>query len=134
MSTTSSTVAAESTERTPLQPTAGETISHRALALLAQHRLVTSPQMHQMLAPDKTRQWTSKVLSTLRGDELITSTRLPGRTRLRAWFLTSRGVRVTAGWPELRGNTAQAPENAMDASLRAPHAPGVPYRRPGTGR
>ncbi|MFD6798641.1 replication-relaxation family protein [Streptomyces cyaneofuscatus] len=121
MSTTSSTTAAESTERTPFQPTAGETISHRALALLAQHRLITSPQMHQMLAPDKTRQWTSKVLSALRSDELIKSTRLPGGTRLRAWFLTARGMRVTTGWPELRGNTVLAPESGMDASLRSAH-------------
>lgn len=124
MSTTSTNpVATESIEHTslPLQPTAGETVPHRALALLAQHRLVTSPQLRQMLAPDKTRQWTWKVLSELRDDELITSTRLPGSTRLKAWFLTARGVRVTAGWPELRGNTAQAPESAMDASLRAAH-------------
>lgn len=105
----------------PLQPTVGESVEHRVLALLAQHRLVTTPQIHQMLRPDKTRQRTGRILNQLREERLIAFTLVPGSTRLRAWFLTARGVRVTAGWPELRGNTAQAPESAMDASLRAAH-------------
>ncbi|MEV7297131.1 replication-relaxation family protein [Streptomyces microflavus] len=105
----------------PLQPTVAESVEHRALALLAQHRLVTTPQIHQMLRPDKTRQRTGRILNQLREEQLIAFTFVPGSTRLRAWFLTARGVRVTARWPELRGNTAQAPESAMDASLRAAH-------------
>ncbi|WP_228184030.1 replication-relaxation family protein [Streptomyces anulatus] len=103
------------------QPNAGETTSHRALALLAQHRLVTSPQLHQMLSPGKARSRTATVLNQLRDDKLIASTHVPGSGRLRAWFLTSRGARITAGWPELRGHSVLTPDSTTDASLRSGH-------------
>ncbi|MET8732216.1 replication-relaxation family protein [Streptomyces parvus] len=105
----------------PVQPQAGETAGHRALALLAQHRLVTTPQMHQMLSPGKSHQRTSQVLTRLRQDELITFALVPGSSRLRVWFLTAKGARVTSGWPELRGRAVQAPESRLDASLRTGH-------------
>ncbi|MFB7301414.1 hypothetical protein ACFCZJ_36700, partial [Streptomyces rubiginosohelvolus] len=74
MSTTSFTdgVPAAEAVSAPVQPRAGETAGHRALALLAQHRLVTTPQMHQMLSPGKSHQRTSQVLTRLRQDELST--------------------------------------------------------------
>lgn len=121
MSTTIPALKSAELPDVPLQPTVAESVEHRALALLAQHRLVTTPQIHQMLRPDKTRQRTGRILNQLREERLIAFTFVPGSTRLRAWFLTARGVRVTARWPELRGNTAQAPESARDASLRAAH-------------
>ncbi|MFJ9924147.1 replication-relaxation family protein [Streptomyces rubiginosohelvolus] len=105
----------------PGQPQAGETAGHRALALLAQHRLVTTPQMHQMLSPGKSHQRTSQVLTRLRQDELITFALMPGSSRVRVWFLTATGARVTAGWPELRGRSVQAPESRLDATLRTGH-------------
>ncbi|MGW0545453.1 replication-relaxation family protein [Streptomyces griseoincarnatus] len=90
---TASTVAAENIERAAvtLQPAAGETSRHRALALLAQHRLVTTPQMHQMLSPGGARSKTSTTMNQLRRDELATFTFAPGSARLKAWFLTARG-------------------------------------------
>lgn len=103
------------------QPSAEDTAAHRALALLAQHRLVTTPQMHQMLAPDNVRTHTSNVLNTLREDKLASYAVLPNSSRLRAWFLTPRGARVAAGWPELRGRALQAPTSSTEASLRAAH-------------
>ncbi|MCD9899736.1 replication-relaxation family protein [Streptomyces sp. MT29] len=105
----------------PVQPTAAESIDHRVLALLAQHRLVTTPQIHEMLRPDKTRQRTGRVLNQLQEDQLIAFTVVPGSAQVKAWFLTARGVRVTAGWPELRGLTVLAPESGTDASLRSAH-------------
>lgn len=104
-----------------VHPSSEETAAHRALALLAQHRLVTSTQMHQMLAPSATRQVTARVLNTLREDDLASYTIVPNANRLRAWFLTARGARTAAGWPELRGRVVQAPASGTEASLRAAH-------------
>ncbi len=77
--------------------------------------------MHQMLSPGGARSKTSTTMNQLRRDELATFTFAPGSARLKAWFLTARGARVTQGWPELRGHAAQAPESGIDASLRAAH-------------
>ncbi|MEU8672716.1 replication-relaxation family protein [Streptomyces anulatus] len=117
----STTLPKESAAVEETQPNAGETTSHRALALLAQHRLVTSPQLHQMLSPGKARSRTATVLNQLRDDKLIAYTHVPFSGRLRAWFLTSRGARITAGWPELRGHSVLTPDSATDASLRSGH-------------
>ncbi|MET7621947.1 replication-relaxation family protein [Streptomyces sp. NPDC005408] len=102
-----------------LQPSTEDTAAHRAMALLAQHRLVTTPQMHQLLNPGNLRTRTSNVLSALREDKLVSYTVLSGR--LRAWFLTARGARIAAGWPELRGRALRQPASATEASLRAAH-------------
>jgi hypothetical protein len=103
------------------QPSTEDTAGHRAMALLAQHRLATTPQLHQMLTPGSARQITSRTLNALREDDLISYTVLPNSSRLRAWFLTARGARVAAGWPELRGRSVQPPGSATEASLRAAH-------------
>ncbi|WP_406278304.1 replication-relaxation family protein [Streptomyces sp. NBC_00191] len=103
------------------QPSAEDTAAHRALALLAQHRLVTTPQMHQLLNPGNVRTTTSNVLNALREDKLVSYTVLPNSSRLRAWFLTVRGARIATSWPELRGRALQTPTGATDASLRAAH-------------
>lgn len=98
-----------------------ETAAHRALALLAQHRLIANPQMHQLLWPTHNRRATSEVLTGLREDRLASYTVLPRANGARAWFLTSRGARVVAGWPELRGRAVLPPIGATEASLRAAH-------------
>ncbi len=103
------------------QPSTQDTAGHRAMALLAQHRLATTPQLHQMVAQGSVRQTTSRTLNTLREDDLISYTVLPNSSRLRAWFLTARGARVASGWPELRGRTVQPPASGTEASLRAAH-------------
>ncbi|MCX4515934.1 replication-relaxation family protein [Streptomyces sp. NBC_01619] len=123
MSTDLNTIAVDAAEdaRTELQPSTEDTAAHRAMALLAQHRLVTTPQMHQMLAPGTDRSHTSEVLNTLREGKLASYAVLPRSNGLRAWFLTARGARVVIGWPELRGRTIQAPGSSTEASLRAAH-------------
>jgi len=118
--TEDSTVIAEQDTAAPTQPTTQDSAAHRALALLAQHRLVTTTQMHQLLALP-VRQNTSRTLNLLREDDLVSYSVLANSSRLRAWFLTPRGVRVTSLWPELRGRSAQAPGSATEASLRAAH-------------
>jgi len=103
------------------QPGTQDTAAHRALALLAQHRLATTPQLHQLLSPTAARQVTSAVLNTLRENDLAAYTVLPRTNRLRAWYLTGRGARIVTGWPELRGRTVHTPGSNTEASLRAAH-------------
>ncbi|MET9669614.1 replication-relaxation family protein [Streptomyces sp. NPDC006475] len=106
---------------TPQRPSSEDSLAHRALALLGQHRLVTSLQMHELLSPGSSRSVTSKALNGLREDELASYTILPRSNRLRAWHLTPRGARIVTGWPELRGRTLHAPASSTEASLRAAH-------------
>jgi hypothetical protein len=91
------------------------------MALLGQHRLVTTAQMHLMLAPRAARQSSSETLNALREDRLVSYTVLPRSKGTRAWFLTARGARVASGWPELRGRSLQSPGSSTEASLRAAH-------------
>jgi hypothetical protein len=103
------------------QPSTEDTAAHRALALIAQHRLVASPQMHHMLSPDARQQATSQILNALREERLASYTVLPRSKGTRAWFLTARGARVTTGWPELRGRAVRAPAGGTEAKLQAAH-------------
>ncbi|MET9879255.1 replication-relaxation family protein [Actinacidiphila glaucinigra] len=104
-----------------LQPSTEDSPAHQAMALLAQHRLVTTTQMQQMVMPGAARQSMSEVLNTLREGKLISYTVLARSSTLRAWYLTPRGARVVAGWPELRGRPAQPLGGSAEASLRAAH-------------
>lgn len=107
--------------RSAVQPSTDESVAHRTLALLGQHRLVTSTQMHELLYPGRHRSLTSFTLNRLREDQLISYTVLQGTNGLRAWYLTSQGTRVVSRWPELRGRTLHAPASSTEASLRAAH-------------
>ncbi|MEU4266102.1 replication-relaxation family protein [Streptomyces argenteolus] len=98
-----------------------ETAAHRAMALLAQLRVVTTPQLHQMLSPNA-RSVTSRMLSGLLADKLINFSVLPRAHRARLWFLSPRGAQVATLWPELRGRSVVPPGNATEARLRAPHS------------
>ncbi|SNT33137.1 replication-relaxation family protein [Actinacidiphila glaucinigra] len=103
------------------QPSTNDTYAHKVLALVAQHRLATSPQLHQLISPEGRRQTISAVLNRLREDKLLSYTVLPASNRTRAWYLTPQGARVVASWPELRGRPVQAPSGGTDAGLRAAH-------------
>ncbi|WP_329046848.1 replication-relaxation family protein [Streptomyces sp. NBC_01422] len=98
-----------------------DSAAHRAMALLAQHRVITTPHLHRMLGPSKPRSGTSESLNALRGDKLISYAVLPRSRGTRLWFLTPRGAQVATLWPELRGRSVVPPGNATEASLRAPH-------------
>jgi Replication-relaxation len=98
-----------------------ESAAHRALALLAQHRLITSLQMRTMLGLKGGRRRTSQILTQLYDEGLARYTVLEHQNRMRAWFLTLLGAKAVTGWPELRERSVRPVSNATEASLRAPH-------------
>lgn len=104
-----------------LLPSATDTYAHRALALLSQHRLLTTHQLHQMLTPHTPPRKIHKVLTPLRADGLIAHTVLGAKRGLHAYFLTPAGVHAVTDWPELRGRTPTPIQSSAAASLRAAH-------------
>ncbi|WP_030775632.1 replication-relaxation family protein [Streptomyces sp. NRRL F-2664] len=104
-----------------IQPGTADTYAHQALALIAQHRLLTSTQLHQMLMPHTPPRKIHKVLAPLRAEGLIAHTALGVRSGLKAHFLTAAGAQVAADWPELRGRAATVIASPTAASMRAAH-------------
>ncbi|MEU9087491.1 replication-relaxation family protein [Streptomyces sp. NPDC048357] len=109
------------TSATMPQPSTADTYAHRALTLIAQHRLLTTTQIHQMLMPHTPPRKIHKVLGPLRADGLIAHTVLGGKSGLQAHFLTAAGAQTVGDWPELRGRHATTISNPAAASLRAAH-------------
>ncbi|MEU4898551.1 replication-relaxation family protein [Streptomyces sp. NPDC044780] len=97
-----------------------DTLAHRTLAALAQHRMVDTRQLQVMLLPGS-RQRLSAALTTLRKEHLVDCITLPGANRLRAWYLTRGGARATEGWPELRDRPRHPITGKTVASLIAAH-------------
>ncbi|MET7684514.1 replication-relaxation family protein [Streptomyces sp. NPDC005423] len=77
-----------------------------ALAVLAQYRLVTTEQMHLLIAPGVRIEQTRRRLAKLRGEGLVERVTLAQAGRTRVWFPTRYGVQVACEWPELRGRRA----------------------------
>ncbi|MEY2248449.1 replication-relaxation family protein [Streptomyces sp. BF23-18] len=100
----------------PLEP-----LLHQLLAALAQHRMATTSQLHQLLRPDASRQTISRPLNQLRGRGLLDHVVLPNSNRTRAWYLTPEGARLTRDWPGLRGRPPYPITSATAASLKTPH-------------
>ncbi|MFB8026865.1 MULTISPECIES: replication-relaxation family protein [unclassified Streptomyces] len=98
-----------------------DTTAHRVMALLAQHRVISTPQLNSMVSPQSDRRSMSVVLSGLTADKLVSFAVLPRSWKTRLWFLTPRGAQVATLWPELRGRSVVPPGNATEANLRAPH-------------
>ncbi|WP_240801953.1 replication-relaxation family protein [Streptomyces sp. A1136] len=103
-----------------LQPPTEDTHAHQALALIAQHRLLTTNQIHHMLTPDTPPRKIHKVLVPLREQGLTDQTAL-GKSGLQAHFLTPAGHQTVSDWPELRGRTSAPIPSPAAASLRAAH-------------
>ncbi|MFG2944667.1 replication-relaxation family protein [Streptomyces adustus] len=94
-----------------------------ALAVVAQYRLVTTKQLHGVIAPWVRIEQTRRRLVKLREEGLVRSVTLPRAGRHRAWFATRYGVQVASEWPELRDFAP--PRLIADASaarLRVAHA------------
>ncbi|MGW3038141.1 replication-relaxation family protein [Streptomyces sp. NPDC001178] len=102
-------------------PSPIEPLPHQLLAVLGQHRMATTNQLHTLLRPGATRQTVSAPLNKLRRDGLIDYTVLPASNRSRAWYLTSAGARLTKDFPALRGRPAYPINSAAAASLKTPH-------------
>ncbi|MER5597985.1 replication-relaxation family protein [Streptomyces sp. NPDC002265] len=73
-----------------------------ALAVVAQYRLVTTEQLHRVIAPRVRIEQTRRRLVKLREEALVQWVTLPQAGRRRAWFATRYGVQVASEWPELR--------------------------------
>ncbi|MFE2578796.1 replication-relaxation family protein [Streptomyces sp. NPDC059378] len=73
-----------------------------ALAVVAQYRLVTTEQLHRVIAPRVRIEQTRRRLVKLREEGLVQWVTLPQAGRRRAWFATRYGVQIASEWPELR--------------------------------
>ncbi|MFJ8313782.1 MULTISPECIES: replication-relaxation family protein [unclassified Streptomyces] len=102
-------------------PSPAEPLPHQLLGTLAQHRMATTTQLHELLRPNSGRRLISKPLAQLREHELIDYTVLPNSHRVRAWFLTPDGARITRDWPHLRGRPPYPINSASAASMKTPH-------------
>ncbi|MGV9349325.1 replication-relaxation family protein [Streptomyces spiralis] len=102
-------------------PSPVEPLPHQLLAVLGQHRMATTNQLHELLRPGVTRQTVSAPLNKLRRDGLVDYTVLPQSNRSRAWYLTSEGARLTRDFPALRGRPPYPVTSATAASLKTPH-------------
>lgn len=102
-------------------PSPIEPLPHQLLAVLGQHRMATTNQLHELLRPGVARQTVSAPLNKLRRDGLVDYTVLPASNRSRAWYLTSEGARLTKDFPALRGRPAYPINSATAASLKTPH-------------
>ncbi|MGW0770759.1 replication-relaxation family protein [Streptomyces sp. NPDC002676] len=102
-------------------PSPIEPLPHQLLAVLGQHRMATTNQLHELLRPGAARQTVSAPLNKLRRDGLVDYTVLPQSNRSRAWYLTSEGARLTQDFPALRGRPAYPINSATAASLKTPH-------------
>lgn len=80
-----------------------------------------------MLCPLSTRQVMPRVLSKLRTDGFIDWTTPPkaGRSRNKAWYLTSHGARLTRDLPVLRGRQTYPITSDTAASLKTSHTRAV---------
>ncbi|WP_443032531.1 replication-relaxation family protein [Streptomyces sp. BA2] len=93
------------------------------LAALAQHRIATTGQLCQMLRPGGARQLLSRVLNRLRSEGFVDCLGLPhaNRSRIKAWYLTQEGSRLTRDLPMLRGRPPYSLASPAAASLKIPH-------------
>lgn len=105
-----------------MQPDSSDTYAHQALALIAQHRLLATTQLHQMLMPHTPPKKIHKVLVPLRAHGLIAHTVLGARSGLQAHFLTPAGLQTVNDWPELSSRHLDLITSPTAAALRAAHA------------
>jgi hypothetical protein len=94
-----------------------------ALAVLAQHRMATTEQVHLMISPGVRIEQTRRRLVKLRGEGLIDRVTLPQAGRTRVWFVTRYGAEVASEWPELRDwRPPRLGADRTAARLRVGHA------------
>ncbi|PWI05134.1 hypothetical protein DIZ27_41140 [Streptomyces sp. NWU339] len=115
MTTTFETVSSGRTP-SPIEP-----LPHQLLAVLGQHRMATTGQLHDLLRPGTARQTVSTPLNKLRREGLVDYTVLPQSNRSRAWYLTGEGARLVRDFPALRGRPPYPITSATAASLKTPH-------------
>ncbi|WP_326757359.1 replication-relaxation family protein [Streptomyces phaeochromogenes] len=102
-------------------PSPVDPLPHQLLAVLGQHRMATTGQLHGLLRPDAARQTLSTPLNKLRREGLVDYTVLPQSNRTRAWYLTGEGARLVRDFPALRGRPPYPITSATAASLKTAH-------------
>lgn len=102
-------------------PSSAEPLPHQLLSVLAQHRMATTSQLHDLLRPHSARQTVSRPLNDLRQKGLVDFAVLPQSNRSRVWFLTSEGARLTRDLPAVRGRPPYPITSSTAASLKVPH-------------
>lgn len=71
-------------------------VGHDILRGLYTHRLLTTPQVHELYAPFHSLRWALLSLTRLEGEGLIARVRVAG-SRQHAWYLRRPGVLITEG-------------------------------------
>ncbi|MFH8387595.1 replication-relaxation family protein [Kitasatospora sp. NPDC018058] len=84
--------------------------------------MATAEQLRVLHTPGSRPELMCRRLRQLKGEGLVEDVVLPQAGRLRAWFLTERGARIAARFPELE-NVASPPlpEDKTEARLRVGH-------------
>ncbi|MGW3046347.1 replication-relaxation family protein [Kitasatospora sp. NPDC001159] len=91
-------------------------IDHAVVAALFQFRMATAEQLRVLHTPDSQPELMRRRLRQLKAEGLVEDVVLPQAGRLRAWFLTERGARIAARFPELRGVASPPlPEDKTEA-------------------
>ncbi|MER7780497.1 replication-relaxation family protein [Streptomyces sp. NPDC096191] len=98
-------------------------VDRLALAVVAQWRMVTTEQVHVLVAPRVRIEQTRRRLAKLREEGLVDRVTLPQAGRTRCWFLTRYGAQIASEWPELRGwRPSRTVSDPTAARLRVGHA------------
>ncbi|MDH6107850.1 DNA-binding HxlR family transcriptional regulator [Kitasatospora sp. MAP12-15] len=97
-------------------------IDHAVVAALYQFRMATAEQLRTLHTPGSRPELMRRRLRRLKDEGLVEDVTLPQAGKLRAWFLTERGARIAARFPELEGVASPPlPEDKTEARLRVGH-------------
>ncbi|MFJ2582905.1 replication-relaxation family protein [Kitasatospora aureofaciens] len=97
-------------------------IDHAVVAALYQFRMATAEQLRVLHTPDSKPELMRRRLRRLKAEGLVEDVVLPHAGRLHVWYLTERGARIAARFPELRGVASPPlPEDKTEARLRVGH-------------
>ncbi|WP_333782256.1 replication-relaxation family protein [Streptomyces sp. AD681] len=102
-------------------PSPIEPLPNQLLTAPRQHRMATTGQLQTMLRPTVRRQTVNTPLNRLRCQGLVHYTVLPRSRGMRAWYLTSDGVRMVKDFPALPGRPPYPITSNTAASLKTPH-------------
>ncbi|MER5353365.1 replication-relaxation family protein [Kitasatospora sp. NPDC002551] len=97
-------------------------IDHAVVAALFQFRMATAEQLRVLHTPGSGPELMRRRLRRLKEEGLVEDVVLPQAGKLRAWYLTGRGARIAARFPELEGVASPPlPEDKTEARLRVGH-------------
>jgi DNA-binding HxlR family transcriptional regulator len=95
-------------------PTAPE-----VLESLYQHKLLSTPQIHELHTPAATMRWTQQVLAELAGAELVQAIGTRTRPPTKLWFLTPAGHETVEAAPHLESRRKEVTLAGAAGQLQA---------------